>query len=341
MTYQIREINSFDEWESFCQKLNPNTFLESPNWGQMQNELGEKVVYFGAYEDGDLVGVALGITVSAKRGSFLFCPHGPIVESNKDKKEITRLLLKRVEEYARQANLAFVRVSPLELDSKETKDFYSSLGYRPAPMHMHAETMWVLDIKPTEEDLLKGMRKTTRNLVRRAERDGVKIRISEETADLVTFEKLYEETADRENFVAFSAKYLKAEFNSFVKDHRVFFAFAEYNGDVIAGALITVYGNTGFYHQGASTRKWPKIPGAYLLQWEIIRELKKRGLERYNFWGIAPTDDPKHPWAGLSLFKQGFGGYREDYLHAQDKALKLNYWLTFIIEEIRRRKRKL
>jgi lipid II:glycine glycyltransferase (peptidoglycan interpeptide bridge formation enzyme) len=338
MTFVVKEVSNKSEWEEFVLGLSPNTFLHSWSWGEMQKILGEKIIRFGVYDGEKLCGVALGITVSARRGHFLFCPHGPLAENGKH--ELVISLLGALKEHAAKNNLLFLRVSPLEITNEENDSFYKKFGMRPAPMHVHAETMWILDIKLTEEELLKGMRKTTRNLVKRAERDGVKIRISREKKDLETFEKLYTETADRENFVGFSRNFLDTEFEAFIVDNNVFFAFAEYQGDVISGALITAYGNTGFYHQGASTRKWPKIPGAYLLQWEIIRELKRLGKERYNFWGIAPAEDKNHPWAGLSLFKQGFGGYCENYVHAQDLPLRPAYWLTWLIEEIRRRKRK-
>jgi len=338
MTFIVKEVSDKSEWEKFVLGLNPNTFLHSWSWGEMQKILGEKIVRFGAYDDEKLCGVALGITVSARRGHFLFCPHGPLVENSES--EITIVLLGELKKYAIRNNLVVLRVSPLEIANEKNNLFYKNFGMRPAPMHVHAETMWILDIRQTEEQILKEMRKTTRNLVGRAERDGVKIRISREEKDLETFEKLYTETADRENFVGFSRSFLDAEFEAFAADNNVFFAFAEYQGDVISGALITTYGNTGFYHQGASTRKWPKVPGAYLLQWEIIRELRRQGKERYNFWGIAPTEGKNHPWAGLSLFKQGFGGYCEDYVHAQDLPLKPAYWITWLIEEVRRRKRK-
>lgn len=331
------EIESAEEWDNFIYKLKPNTFLQAWNWGEMQKSLGEKVCHVAAYENDVLVGVAMGISVTAKRGKFLFCPHGPLVAGNR--LDVRSVLINTLRDYSKKHGYSFLRVSPLEFVTDENKNFYKKNNFRPAPIHMHAETMWCLDIKPSEEELLRGMRKTTRNLVRRAEKDGVKIKISRDKKDLSKFETVYNETADRENFVGFSKKYLETEFETLRQDGKAFLVFAEYGLDVISTALIVVCGNTGFYHQGASTRKWAKVPGAYLLQWEIIKHLKQLGLERYNFWGIAPNNDPKHPWAGLSLFKQGFGGYCENYLHAQDLPLKPQYFITYIVELIRRIKR--
>jgi len=42
------------------------------------------------------------------------------------------------------------------------------------------------------------------------------------------------------------------------------------------------------YHYGASTEEGRKYPGAYLIQWEAIKEAKKKEHKRYNFWGVPP-----------------------------------------------------
>jgi len=70
------------------------------------------------------------------------------------------------------------------------------------------------------------------------------------------------------------------------------------------------------------------VPAAYLLQWEAIREVKSRGCKLYNFWGIS-DERRNHPWAGLTLFKKGFGGFSKEYLLAQDLPLRPFYWLSF------------
>ena len=42
--------------------------------------MNKKVWRFGIYQDDQLVSVALVIKMTARRGSFLLVPHGPIVE---------------------------------------------------------------------------------------------------------------------------------------------------------------------------------------------------------------------------------------------------------------------
>jgi lipid II:glycine glycyltransferase (peptidoglycan interpeptide bridge formation enzyme) len=115
----------------------------------------------------------------------------------------------------------------------------------------------------------------------------------------------------------------------------------KYKGEVISSSMIIFWQDTAFYHQGASSLKHPKIPVSYLLQWETIKEAKKRNLNLYNFWGIAPEGRKSHPWAGLTLFKKGFGGYVKKYVETQDLPLSQRYWLTFVFESLRRIKRDL
>jgi len=108
----------------------------------------------------------------------------------------------------------------------------------------------------------------------------------------------------------------------------------------VAGALMVFCSGVGFYHQAASLEKYAKLSIPYLLQWEAIKEAKKRGCKMYDFWGYV---DPKskHPWAGPTLFKMGFGGKPYLYVKTQDLPLSWRYWPTYIFERLRRVKRRL
>ncbi|MBI1888387.1 MAG: peptidoglycan bridge formation glycyltransferase FemA/FemB family protein, partial [Candidatus Spechtbacteria bacterium] len=122
-------------------------------------------------------------------------------------------------------------------------------------------------------------------------------------------------------------------------DAQVFTAW--YNNEPLASAIVVFYGNSAFYHHGASSSIYPKIPAPYLLQWRAILEAKKRGKKLYNFWGIIRDTGKKHPWAGITLFKKGFGGFQTDYLHAQDLPLSWKYWPSWVIETLRKKRRNL
>jgi lipid II:glycine glycyltransferase (peptidoglycan interpeptide bridge formation enzyme) len=58
----------------------------------------------------------------------------------------------------------------------------------------------------------------------------------------------------------------------------------------------------------------------HLLQWEAMLWARGRGAARYDLWGVAETDDPDEPLAGVTAFKAGFGGRVVCYAGAFDRV---------------------
>lgn len=337
----IVEIADKKIWDSFIDDWRPNTFLHSWEWGEFNRQVGNIVFNLGVKEADELVGVALVIKIKAKRGSFLLCPHGPILADQNNIEPAVEALTDFLRSLAKKEGCGFVRVAPLFFDTPETQEAFKKLGYLNAPIHMHPELSWILDISKSEEELLKEMRKTTRHSIKKAEQSGVKIEVTNNFSYLPKFWRIYKETAMRHSFTPFSQKYLSEEFLVFNKVNNALIFSAHYKDKPIAVAMIIFNQYSAFYHHGASIALNQPINASHLLQWQAILEAKKRGCTKYNFWGIAPDNHPKHPWAGLTLFKKGFGGYGEQYLHTQDLPISSKYWVTYIVETIRRKWRRL
>jgi len=341
---QIREINNKNVWESFLLQCSEKTFLDSWNWGEFQKKQEEKIWRWGIYNNEQLVGIALVIKVKARRGTFLFIPHGPVTKSDRvtfSEKGLGHFINK-LKEIAKEEKVRFIRVAPIQKRKEENIKIFSDLGFKNAPTHMHPELTWELDINKTEEQLLSGMRKTTRYLIKQALKNtDIEVVKSYDTNDLKEFTKIYKETAIRHRFTPFSLSYLEKQFSSFNSDNQIVIYLGKYKERVISSAIMVYWQGIGFYHHGASLSKYNsnKIPVSYLIQWEAIKEAKARNCLKYNFWGIAPC--PNHPWAGLSQFKKGFGGHRRNYIKTQDLPLSPSYYLTFIIEKLRKIKRRL
>lgn len=341
MEYKILPIAEEHVWEGFLQQLQPHTFLHSWKWGMQYQLSGSKIFRLGVYAGDKLVGVALLIQILARRSAFLLCPHGPLILGDAEQDVILGMLAKESVKIAIQERCDFIRFCPLTKKSEKNTQVYKGLGFKDAPIHMHPELSWILDVTKPEQELLKEMRKTTRYLIKKTEKEGVEIIQSVDPNDIELFWPIYQATVDRQHFTPFSKQYLRQEFEIFSKDQQAAFFFAKYQGEVTAAAIIIFYNGSAFYHHSGSIHKFEKINASYLLQWRVIQEAKGRQCRLYNFWGIAPENKPKHPWVGLSLFKKGFGGFAEEYIHAQDKPLRLKYWLNYLIETARRKKRGL
>jgi peptidoglycan pentaglycine glycine transferase (the first glycine) len=342
---ELKEIENKEEWEGFLLHCSEKTFLQSWNWGEFNLAMGYNIWRIGIYNGLKLLAVALVIKISAKRGTFLFVPHGPVIIEGleiRDKKEILELLLAQLNQITTEQKASFLRICPIWQESEENINIFKDTGFRRAPIHMHPEITWELDITLILENILMGMRKTTRYLIRQAEKNpDIEIIKSNNIDDLKLFWPVYLKTAKRHNFVVFSKKYLEAEFNAFRNSREIAIFLGKYKSEVVSVAIFIFWQDMCFYHHSGSLVKYNKIPVSYLLQWEAIKEAKARGCRTYNFWGISPNIKTSHPWSGLSLFKMGFGGYKKKYVKTRDYVISPKYWLNYIIETIRKKKRGL
>jgi peptidoglycan pentaglycine glycine transferase (the first glycine) len=343
---EIKEITEKKVWEDFLLKYQDKTFLQSWNWGDFQEMMGNKIWRLGISENEKLIATALISKIEAKRGRFFLIQHGPNLssESGTQGKEVLETLLKELKRIGKEGGVSFIRMSPLWPRTEESKSLLKKLGFKEAPMHANAyEATWKLDLSPSEEEILMNMRKTTRYLIRQAlKNEEVTLEHSEELKDVEIYQKLNEEVARRHKFVPFSLEYVKNEFKAFLKDKEIQLIFGRCKGKVVAAALVVFWSGIGFYHQAASAAEHKKLSLPYLLQWEAIKEAKKRGCSLYDFWGfVDPKKEPEHPWAGPTLFKMGFGGKAYEYLKTQDFPLSRKYWLTYFFEKLRKTRRGL
>ncbi len=338
----VKKVEDQHSWDSFIESVAPDTFLQSWQWAEFNEKVAATPTRLGIYNDDRLVAVALLLTVRARRGTFLLCPHGPVIAHAADTALVMTALTDELKKIAEKQGASFIRIAPLLSDTPEHNSIFKKMGYRNAPVHMvHPELAWILDTTADEAALLHSMRKSTRYSIKKAEKEGVTITTSTRPEDFELFWKVYEQTAKRQHFTAFTKNFLQAEFEVFSKKNAAMFFFAHFKNEITATAFIVFDHHSGYYHHGATTQKYSGLTDAQLLQWEVIKECKRRGLKKYNFWGVVPEHKKKHPWNGLSTFKRGFGGYKKEYVHAKDLSLSSRYWVTYIIERLRRFKRGL
>ncbi|MDP6704569.1 MAG: peptidoglycan bridge formation glycyltransferase FemA/FemB family protein [archaeon] len=341
---EVREIRNKGVWEEFLSACSQKTFLQAWNWGEFQKIMREEVWRLGIFKGDTLVATVLVVKVAARRGTFLLVPHGPVTKEGRakaERKEVLEALLSFLKILGKEQGAAFIRFNPVWERSQENTQMFRDLGFRPAPIQTHPEASWKLDISPDAESLLKGMRKTTRYLIRQTvKNEDLVVEQSTNPEDVALFSQLHEKVSKRQQFIPFSIEYLQNEFAAFSEDGQVKLFFARYKGEVIAASFVVYWSGIAFYHHAASLPQYAKLSAPYKLQWEVIAEAKRRGCILYDFWGYV---DPasSHPWAGPTLFKMGFGGRAEEYVKTQDYLLSFKYFATALFETIRRIRRGL
>lgn len=321
-------------WNKTLEKYPEANFLQSPEWEKVNQLLGNDVIV----SEFDNFGRALMIVRKAKRGRYLEIPCGPLIDWE-DTSELYNVF-SEIRNVAKENHCAFVRIRPQLERTSDNMMLLKDLNLKPSPMHLAAEHTVILDLTKTEEELLADMRRQTRYEVRRADKVGIKVETYTDEEMFREFHKVQLETARRQHFFPPSLKALLAEHEAFGEKAVIYVA--KYEGQPVAYGLIISNGREADYYEAASTDLNRKLPGAYALIWQAMKDLKFQGIKRFNLWGIAPPNQPNHRYAGVTTFKTGFGGEIVEYIPAHDLIInKVKYLPNLIVETARKKKRHL
>ncbi len=364
--FRLEIINDKKKWNDFIVKgdLGFYSFLSSWEWGEFKNMSWFTIFRYGIYDKKELIGVLPLIKVNAKRWSYLFASHAPLIkkrgcgvcdsENLKGKKtekkdidcseggecfyfKVLTEILPELKSIAKKEKCNFIRFNSTVKNTKQNSESYRDLGFIDAPMHEHAEDTHLLDLSKSEEDLLDGIKKKDRYYINRARKEWVKIRIDNERDHIDTLIKMHHSHSTKVWYHEFSENYVFDLYKAFGDD--ISTVSANYN-DTVESILMTIkFWKTCVYYIAASSIINNKFSPNYLCQFEAILKAKRDGCDVYNFWGVSPDDNLKHPIAGVTKFKRKFWGYDYSLLHAQDLVVSPKYRFNWIIETIRRKKR--
>ncbi len=335
MNEDWEEISDINIWESYLQSYPQKNFLQSFAFGNFQEKLGNKV--WRLHNSGSICQV---IKLKSKTGPFFYVPGGPLL---KDWTKDLPLLIDHLANLGKQEKVSFVRCDPRVL-AQEQINLLKSLGLKEASFYTQPQCTLTLDLTKSLEELRSNLSSSTRYNVGWVARQGVSVEVSTDSADIEIFLKLLQETAIRQGFRLTDLNYYKEQFLAFhkLRQAKLYLTRApeNLNKQVLAAAVVIYYADRATYLHAASSSLAPKLRAPYLMQWQIINDAKHAGFKTYDFWGVAASDDPKDPWAGVSEFKKSFGGERVYYEKPYDLVINKNYYMQVIMEKLRKIVRK-
>lgn len=280
------------EWNKLVEKFAPpfGAFLQSWDWGEFQQALGFKVERVHEVVKGKAV-LAQAIEFPLPlRSSYWHVPKGPLGDASP--KVAIELLAKRL------PRGAFLKIEPATKSKRglQTKDRQPSVTT-------------IVDLTQSETQIVENMKAKTRYNIRLAEKKGVTAKIVEldRFDDLV---RLMQQTAERDKFSLHEIERYKKMLEMLRGPNcHAFMAMAFYEDrPLAANIMIDAFGMRTYLH-GASSNLYRNVMAPYALHDFLIKDARAQGLKAYDFWGIAPPEaGDDHPWAGISRFKNGFGG---------------------------------
>jgi lipid II:glycine glycyltransferase (peptidoglycan interpeptide bridge formation enzyme) len=335
----VKPITDKNTWEKFVLSQPNANFLQSWNWGLFNQRLGKTIYRLGLFQSAKLLGTASAIKETAIRGQYLTIPAGPLIDWQNPIPVST--IIQAISRIARRNHCSFIRLRPQVIDSPTSRLKLSQLGFILSPMHLTADLTLELNLNQSLDQLLSQMRKSTRYEIKKAAKIGLKTITSTNLKDIRPFHQHQLALARQHHFIPFSYDFLYHQFKTFVADNQALLFHTYHQHQLLASAFIIFYHHQAIYHYGISTPQNHRLPGSHACLWNAIKHAQKLNCRVFNFWGIAPQNQPHHRFAGVSVFKRGFGGQEVSYLPAHDLPLNWHYWPTYIFETLRKKIRKL
>jgi len=335
-------MTRFQEWDAFVAGTPDGSVLQSSRWGALKANFGWDWDIVTLASDDGILGEGLlkaGALVLYRRlplglGTIAYVPRGPVV--NWDDAETTNALLQALTQAARRRRAWALWLEPALLDSPEARHKLQALGLRPTLRTIQPARTILVDIAPSEDEILAAMKQKTRYNIRLSERKGVSVRRGD-LKDTTTFYALMTETGTRDDFGIHSEAYYRRALELFLPNDQATLLLAEVKGEPVAGLIAFAIGHKSWYFYGASSNRHRKKMPTYALQWEAIRWAKQQGCTSYDLWGIPDADEESLEatftersdglW-GVYRFKRGFGGHVVRYVGLWERSLNPLYPLV-------------
>ena len=346
---------SSNNWSLIISKLpNPN-FLQTYEWGQVKGKYGWEPIYLVWDSEGKMKeerdikslsrfhspsAAALILKRQVIRNGFaaqlsvLYSPKGPLLDWSHE--SLRGQVLNDLQSFASKQAAIFLKCDPdvvlgtgvpdSEGDAPENSGqiVMSELkrrGWGYSSDQIQFKNTVLINLNPSEEEMLGRMKQKTRYNIRLAEKKDLSLRIGKQE-DLGMLYKMYAETSVRDGFVIRDEGYYKTVWTLFMnsKEPTCEPIIAEVDDEPVAAIFVFYFAGRAYYVYGMSRSVHREKMPTYLLQWEAMKRAKAKGCTIYDLWGAPEVFDESDSMWGVYRFKEGLGGQVVRTLGAWDFA---------------------
>jgi lipid II:glycine glycyltransferase (peptidoglycan interpeptide bridge formation enzyme) len=361
-----------NNWNSIISKLPNPHFLQTYEWGQVKAKYGWEPIYLIWDNEGKMkeerdvsrlssfifqpTAAALVLKRQIIRNGFaarlsvLYSPKGPLLDWTNE--SLRNRVLNDLQSFAKKQGAIFLKCDPdvvlgtgipkseenvLDNGGQAVISELKRRGWEYSSDQIQFKNTVVVDLNPTEEEMLARMKQKTRYNIRLAEKKGIALRVGM-LDDLGMLYKMYAETSVRDGFVIRDEGYYKTVWETFMRSNvgtleslqvETFQPsnlptceplIAEVNNEPVAAIFVFYFAGRAYYVYGMSRDKHREKMPTYLLQWEAMKRAKAKGCTVYDLWGAPEVFDESDSMWGVYRFKEGLGGKVVRTLGAWDFA---------------------
>lgn len=301
--------------------------MQSWEWGEFRRNLGTTVLRYGLYKNNKLH-KAFQLTIHKIPLTNLnlgYLPKGPAPD--KEMAEALRII-------GKEYSCAFIKVEP-NIKANDSKPYSIHPSFIPSPKPYFTKYNFVLDITPSEEELLKNMKQKTRYNIRLAEKKGVTVEEHTDEKGFKMYLKLYFDTTQRQGYFGHDEHYHRKAWETLRESDMARILIGTYKKKPLTAWMLINFKNTLYYPYGGSSDLYRDVMHSNLVAWEAIKLGKRLGMKKFDMWGaMGPDPDTKDTWYGFHRFKQGYGGALEEYIGTFDLVFNETvYWLVTYIDK--------
>ena len=354
-------IGSQKEWDRIVAFLQGSHMLQTSEWAQVKKAYGWQpmpFVWHGHHSDGSpdeekIVAAAMILKrdislagVSTKIGIF-YSPKGPLL--NWSDNTIRRCVLEDLEKFTRRHAGIFIKIDPdvmlgrgipgsteaVEYESgMATVDELAQRNWRFSSDQIQFRNTVMIDLSPSEDEIIARMKQKTRYNIRLASKKGVTVRQGT-IEDLPMLYRMYAETSIRDGFVIRNQEYYSKVWSEFMNvkpsdiSPMAVPLIAEVDGEPVAAVFVYYFSGRAYYIYGMSREVHREKMPNHLLQWEAMRYAKSMGCRQYDLWGAPDSFSEADSMWGVYKFKEGLGGEVVRTLGAWDYAPHLLWYKLY------------
>ena len=211
-------------------------------------------------------------------------------------------------DWARAQGFASLTIS--SFDGPSPSADFEQLGFR-----TEERLEFVLDLGPTEDELLAGMKGSHRRKLRKALATGLRVDLAAHS-ELSRIASLQQHTSTRrsergEQMEVVDPEQLEAMRKSLLAAGDAFLLLGHLGERVVSAALVGTGSGGSYYLLGGTDAEGLRHNAATAVLWRAVTLARERGAHWFNFGGVpASAADPAAMEHGLFRFKEGWGADR-------------------------------
>lgn len=163
----------------------------------------------------------------------------------------------------------------------------------------------VVDLTLDEETLFSNVHSKHRNVIKKAQKDGVVIECGRSEKMIKEYYQMDIETWARSNRNSSGENAIKRQIDKLGDNAIIYMAYLD--GEPQSAALYYFNEQMCYYMHGVN-KNGPHIGSGNLLQWQAMMDMKAQGVKKFSFVGCRINEDEDSKYHGIQRFKERFGG---------------------------------